>query len=105
MLGLWSFRYTVFVEKVLLKWALSSAITYAAIILCCLATILFNIHRPLSVNFEFHSLFLLADDGLSCFVYTVITLDAAAHVSLNSSAVFVTDAFANGAPTICSLSK
>ena len=47
MLTLWSSRTTFFVEKVSLKRALSSAVTFAAIILCSLATILFNVSRHL----------------------------------------------------------
>lgn len=105
MLALWSSRRTVFVETVLLKWVLSSAVTFAAVVLCCLATILFNVRRSLSVNFGFRPLFLFADDVLPCFVYAVITVDTVARETLNSSAVFVTDAPANRAPMICPLSK
>ena len=76
---------------------MSSAVTFAAVVLCCLTTILFNVRRSLSVNFGFRPLFLFADDVLLCFVYAVITVDTVARETLNSSAVFVTDAPANRA--------
>ena len=82
-----------------------SAVTFAAVVLCCLATILFNVRRFLSVNFGFHPLFLFADGVLPCFVYAVITVDIVVREMLSSSAVFVTDAPTNRTPTICSLSK
>ena len=83
-----------FFKTVLLKLA-SSAVTFAVVVLCCLATILFNVHRSPSVEFGFRPLFLFADGVLPCFVY-VITMDTIARETLNSYAVFVTDAPANG---------
>lgn len=69
------------------------------------APLLLHVRRFLSVNFGFRPLFLFADDALSCFVYAVITVNTVAYKTLSSSAVFVTDAPANRAPTICLLSK
>lgn len=57
---------------------------------------MFNSILILSVNFGFRSLSLFADDDvLACFVYTVITVDAVSHRTLNSSAL------GNRPPTIC----
>lgn len=66
MLALWSSRRTVLVETVLLRCELSSAVTFAAVVLCCLATILFNVRQSLSVNFSLRPLFLFAGGPLPC---------------------------------------
>ena len=60
------------------RWIMSSALTFAAVILWFLDTILFNIQQSLSPSFGFQPLFLLADDALPWFVYAVKTLEPAA---------------------------
>jgi len=51
MLDLWSSFQTVFVETVSSWWILSSAVTFAAVVLWFLDTILFNIWQSLSISF------------------------------------------------------
>ena len=63
MLDLWSSRQTVFVERSS-RWMSSSALTFAAVLLWFIDTILFSVRWSLSLNFRFWSLFLLADDVL-----------------------------------------
>lgn len=68
-----SSRYTVFDETVLLKWMLSSAINFTAVILCCLVIILFNVRPSLFANFGFHPQFLFDDDVFPCLVDASLT--------------------------------
>ena len=63
MLDLWSSCQTVFVEQSS-RWMSSSAVTFAAVLLWFIDTILFSVRWSLSLNFGFWSLFLLADDVL-----------------------------------------
>jgi hypothetical protein len=58
------------------RWIMSSALTFAAIILWFLDIILFNI-RSLSPSFGFQPLFLLADDVQPWYVYAFKTLETA----------------------------
>ena len=104
MLDLWSCRPTV-VETGSLRWLLSSAVTFAAVVLWLLDTILFSVRRSLSLGFGFQPLFLLADDVLPWFVYAIVTLETAVLDTPNKVAVLVTDAAAKRIPTICPLWK
>ena len=85
-----------------LKMKLSSAVTFAAVLLWFVVTILFNIWQSLSLSFCFRPLFLLADDVLPWFVYDIITLETDALDAPNSDC-FITDAPAKHVPTICPL--
>lgn len=89
MLVLWSLSRPIFIEKVLLKSMSGSAVTFAAIALHCLVTILFSTNRSLSIDFGIHPLFLFIDDIWSCFMHDVIAADTAARKALNGSAVFI----------------
>lgn len=84
---------------------MSSVVIFAAVVLCRLATILFNVRRSLSVNVVLRPLLLFADVVLPCFVQAVITVNTVARETLNRSAVFITDASANRTLTICPFSK
>ena len=85
------------------RWISSSAVTFAAVLLWFIDTILFTVWRSLSLSFGFWPLFLLADDVLPwC---AIITLETAALDTPNKVAVLVTAAPAKHAPTICPLWK
>jgi len=101
MLDLWNSCQTVFVERSS-RWILSSAVTFAEVLLWYIDTILFNVWWSLSLSSGFWPLFLLADDVRQWFVY-VITLESAALDTLNKVAVLVTDVPAKCAPIICLL--
>jgi hypothetical protein len=60
MLDLCSSCCTVFVGRAFLtsRWIMSSVVTYAALVLCFLDTILFNVWWSLSLSFGFWPLFL-----------------------------------------------
>jgi hypothetical protein len=66
---------------------MSSALTFAAVILWFLHTILFKIEWSLSPSFGFQPLFLLPDDVLPWFVYAVKTLETAALDTPNEVAI------------------
>jgi hypothetical protein len=68
-------------------------------------TILLNVRRSLSVNVNFRPLFLFADVLFPWFMYADITLETVTLDTPNNVAVFVTDAPAKRAPTVCPLSK
>jgi hypothetical protein len=68
-------------------------------------TVLPNVRRSLSVQADFHPLFVFGDLVFPWSVYADITLETVALDSPNSLAVFVTDAPAKCAPTICPFSK
>jgi hypothetical protein len=67
-----------FVETATSRWIMSSAVSFAAVVLWFLDTILFNVRLSLSLNICFQPLFRLADDIFPWFVYVVITLETAA---------------------------
>jgi len=96
MLDMWSSRRTGFA-----RWILSSGVTFAAVVLSFLDTILFNVRRSLSVSFGFRPLVLVADDVFPWLVYAVITMETAAMDTPNKVAVLVIDAPAKRAPIIC----
>jgi hypothetical protein len=78
--------------------------------LCCSSSVIFrnnpsNVWRSLSVTVDFHLLFLYADVFFPWFMSANITLETVALDTPNNVAVFVTDAPAKFAPTICPLSK
>jgi hypothetical protein len=75
MLALWSPYQTIFVETGSTKWILNSAVTFDAVVLWFLDTILFNVWWSLSLSFGFQPLFLSADDVYPWFVYAFITLE------------------------------
>ena len=106
MLDLWS-SWTVFVGTAFFtsRWISSSAVTYAALVLCFLDTILFNVQWSLSLSFGFWPLFLQANDVFPWFVYAIITLETAALHTPNKVAILVTDAPAECTPTVCPLWK
>jgi hypothetical protein len=60
---------------------------------------------PFFVTADFRPVFLFADVVFPWFVYADITLETVALDTPNNVAVFVTDAPAKRAPTICPLSK
>jgi hypothetical protein len=72
MLDVWSSRWTVFVETG------SSRISSAAVVLWLYETILLHVWQSLSVNADFHSLFLFADVVFPWFMYTDTTLETVA---------------------------
>lgn len=61
---------SVFVQTDIL-WILRFAVTFAAVVLCCLDTIILIVRQSLSFTFSFHQLFFFADEVLSCFVHIV----------------------------------
>jgi hypothetical protein len=83
----------------------SSTVTYIAVVLWFLETILLSVRRSLSVIFYFCQLFLFADVVFPWFVYADITLETVALDTPNNVAIFVIDAPAKRGPTICPLSK
>jgi len=85
MFDLWSSGQTVFVETGSLSWILSSVVTFAAVDLWFLDTILFHVRRSLSLGFGFRPPFLSADDGFPWFVCEVINLATAALVTPNKA--------------------
>jgi len=80
------------------RWILSSAFTFAAVLLWFIDKILFNIWWSLSLSFGFRLLFLLVDYVLPWLVYVII-LDNAALDTPNNVVVLVTDAPAKCAQT------
>ena len=84
------------------RWLWSSAVTFAAVLLWFIDTILFNVRRSLPLSFDFRPLFLSA--VFPWFVY-VITLETAALDTLHVVSLLVTDAPAKHTPTICPLWK
>ena len=66
---------------------MSSALTFAAVILWFLDKILFYIYQSLSPSFHFQPLLLLADDVLPRFVHAIKTLEPAALDTLNKVAI------------------
>ena len=82
------------------KWTLSSTVTFTAVLLWFIDTILFNVWQYLSLGFGFQPLFLLAVDVLPWLVYVIITLETAALNTPNKVAILVTDAPAKCTPTI-----
>jgi hypothetical protein len=100
MLDFWSSRQTVFMGKRTSRWIFSYAAICAAVVLWYFKTILLNVQQPLSVNVDFHPLFLFADAVFPWFVYADKTLETVTRDTPNKVALFVTDT-----PTICSLPK
>jgi hypothetical protein len=78
MLDLWSSRQTVLVQTWSSRWILSSAVTFAAVVVWFLDTFLFNVRQSLSLSFGFRPQFLLADGVFTWFVYAVTTLETTA---------------------------
>jgi hypothetical protein len=106
MLNLWSSRRTVFVEIGHQDEYLPTVLLSPhAIVLWIFETILLNLRRSLSASVYFHPLFLFADVVFLRFVYSDVTLETVAIDTPNNVAVFVADAPAKRAPTICPLSK
>ena len=87
------------------RWVLSSAVTFAAVVLWFLDAILFIAQQSLSLSSSFQPLFLLADDVFPWFVYAIITLETAALDTPKEVVVLITDAPAKCAPTVCPLWK
>jgi hypothetical protein len=85
MLDLWSSRRTGSA-----RWILSSGVTFAAVVLSFLDTILFNVRRSLSASFGFRLLVLVSDDVFPWFVYAVTTMETAAMDTPNTLAILVT---------------
>lgn len=92
---------------VLHKWALISGVTFNAVVLCCLITTLLSQFGSFSQLTDTLTLrlFYFTDDVLPRIVHAVIAVDTAARVTLNSSAVFVTDTPANRGPMICPIAR
>jgi hypothetical protein len=105
ILDLWSSFRTVFVEIGTSRWIFSSAVTYGTVVAWFFETILPNVWWSLSVNVDFRPLFLFADVVFPRFVYSDITWETVTPETPNNMAVFVTDAPAKRARTICPLSK
>jgi hypothetical protein len=79
--GFWSSHRTVFVEIGCSRWIhiqFCYSVTRAAVIMWFFETALLNVLRSLSVNFDFHSLFLFAAVIFPWFVYAGITLETVA---------------------------
>jgi hypothetical protein len=62
------------------KWILSSAVTFDAVVLWFLDTVLFNVWWSFSLGFGFQTLFLSADDVYPWFVYAFVTLETASLI-------------------------
>jgi hypothetical protein len=105
MLDLWCSRRTVFVEIESSRWIFSSAITCTAVVVWIFETVLLNVRRSLSVNVDYRPLFLFADVVFLWFTYADITLETVGLDTPNNTAIFIIDAPAKRAPTICPLSK
>jgi hypothetical protein len=82
---LWRSRWTFFVETGSSGWVLSSAVTFAAAVLWCLDTTLFNVWRSLSLNYGCRPQFFLFPWS----VYVVITLGTAALDTPNEVALWI----------------
>jgi len=67
MLVLWSSCHPVFVETAS-RWIIISAVTFAAVLVWFIDTILFNVWQSISLSLGFWPLFLLADHALPWFV-------------------------------------
>jgi hypothetical protein len=87
MLDLWNSHQTVFVETQSSRWIFSSAVTCAAVVLLFFKTILPNVRWSLSVNVDFHPLFLIADVVFLWFVNANFTLETVALDTHNNVAV------------------
>jgi hypothetical protein len=99
MLDSWSSHWTVFVKTGSLRWIFSPA----AVVLRLYKTILLKVRWFLHVNVDFRPLFLFADVIFPWFMYADITLETVAIDTPTNAGVFVTDAPAKWAPTICPL--
>jgi hypothetical protein len=78
---LWNSRWTVFVETESSRWLFISAavdLCCAALVVWLLETALLNVRWSLSVNVDFHPLFLFADIVFPWFVYGDIILEIVA---------------------------
>jgi hypothetical protein len=87
MLDLWSSRQAVYMETGSLRWIFSSAVTCAAVVLCFFETLLLSVWWSLSVNVDFHLLFLFADVVFPWFTYADITLETVTLSTPNNMAV------------------
>ena len=82
MLDLWSSRRIGST-----RWMLSSAVTFATVVLSFLDVILFNVRQSLSLSFGFRPQVLVPDYVFLWFVYAVKTIETAA---MDTAAVLVT---------------
>jgi hypothetical protein len=105
MLDLWSLCWTVFMETGSSRLIFSFADTCAAVVLWFFWTILLNVWQSLSVNADFHPLFLFVDVIAPWFPYANITLETLVLDTPNNVAVSVRDASVKCTPMICPLSK
>ena len=103
--ALWSSRRIVFTETVWERFLFSSVVIFEAVYSGCSSTILRSVCLSFSVSFDLRPLFFLADAVRPCLTYTVMTLETVPLATLNSWAVFVTDAPDRRAATIWHLSN